>query len=79
MAVVGRTTTVQQDSPVGVVQVRRTEFRCLTCGARSHVDGDEDDAIIYGYTRAREPYILGFCSCEPDLFVPVAMIGTGPD
>lgn len=76
MAVVGRTTTVQRDSPVGVVQVRRMEFRCLTCGARLHED--EDDALIYGHTRTREPYVLSFCSCEPDLFVPVTMIGNAP-
>ena len=78
MAVVGRTTTVQQDSPVGVVQVRRMEFRCLTCGAQCHADGDEDDPFIYGHTRARKPYVLSFCSCEPDLFVPVTMIGNAP-
>ena len=76
MAVVGRTTTVQRVSPVGVVQVRRMELRCLTCGAQFHADGD--GALFYGHTRARKPYVLSFCSCELDLFVPVTMIGNAP-
>ena len=60
----------------GIIEVARFQFRCLTCG--SALEADEGDVISHGYTAGEQPYIVTFCSCQPDLFAPVTMIEGAP-
>lgn len=76
MAVIGRRVVTIQHTLVGPCQTVQLEFRCLTCGAQLHAD--ESNVLDHGYTAGGNPYILTFCSCEPDLFVPVTMIEGAP-
>lgn len=75
-AIIGRRTVVTQHTPVGPCQTTRLEFRCLTCG--NTLEADEGDVINHGYTAGEQPYVATFCSCRPDLFVPVTMIESTP-
>lgn len=60
----------------GIIEVIRFQFRCLTCG--NAMEADEGDVMNHGYTAGGQPYVLTFCSCEADLFVPVTMIEGAP-
>ena len=60
----------------GIIEVIRFQFRCLTCG--NAMEADEGDVMNHGYTADEQPYVLTFCSCEADLFVPVTMIEGAP-
>lgn len=60
----------------GITKVARFQFRCLTCG--NALEADEGDVVNHGYTAGEQPYVMTFCSCQPDLFVPVTMIEGSP-